>query len=239
MCVLRSASLALLAVVGWAACETSEVRPVAPAYRAPISTGQADEDGDGIIGADDLCPADAEDRDGFEDADGCPDPDNDQDRIADTADACPNDPETYNGYEDTDGCPDESRVVVTDIECPLILDKIYFRHRSAAIQVRSKPIIDAIAATLIGNPQLERLVIVGATARNERDGMTLSLARAEAVRDELVRRGVALERLDVAAAGTRLDLGGGNDRNRRVELYITRAEGEAVDVPALRQIAGP
>ncbi|HVV84170.1 MAG TPA: OmpA family protein [Kofleriaceae bacterium] len=48
-----------------------------------------------------------EDRDGFEDGDGVPDPDNDRDGIADTADRCPLEPETANGYQDDDGCPDE------------------------------------------------------------------------------------------------------------------------------------
>jgi len=55
----------------------------------------------------DLCPNDPEDFDGFEDEDGCPDPDNDHDRIPDKLDKCPNEPETYNGFEDEDGCPDK------------------------------------------------------------------------------------------------------------------------------------
>ena len=50
-----------------------------------------DRDGDGISDDVDKCPNDPEDKDGFEDADGCPDPDNDKDGIADVADKCPND----------------------------------------------------------------------------------------------------------------------------------------------------
>ncbi|MGK0359221.1 MAG: hypothetical protein ACI9U2_001522 [Bradymonadia bacterium] len=65
-----------------------------------------DTDGDGIANAVDKCPNDPEDRDGFQDADGCPDLDNDADRILDVDDKCPNQPETYNGKDDTDGCPD-------------------------------------------------------------------------------------------------------------------------------------
>jgi outer membrane protein OmpA-like peptidoglycan-associated protein len=65
-----------------------------------------DGDGDGIPDDDDRCPADAEDRDGFEDADGCPDPDNDKDGIPDITDRCPNQPEDRDGFEDADGCPD-------------------------------------------------------------------------------------------------------------------------------------
>jgi OOP family OmpA-OmpF porin len=66
-----------------------------------------DPDGDGIVGANDKCPNVAEDKDGFEDEDGCPDPDNDKDGIPDALDKCPNKPETFNGIDDEDGCPEE------------------------------------------------------------------------------------------------------------------------------------
>ncbi len=65
-----------------------------------------DPDGDGIAGAADKCPNVAEDKDGFEDDDGCPDPDNDKDGIPDAQDKCPNQPETFNGIDDEDGCPE-------------------------------------------------------------------------------------------------------------------------------------
>jgi hypothetical protein len=67
---------------------------------------RADRDGDGIVDSEDKCPHEPEDKDGFEDADGCPDDDNDRDGIPDRNDKCPNDPETKNGFEDDDGCPD-------------------------------------------------------------------------------------------------------------------------------------
>ena len=66
-----------------------------------------DQDGDGIPDNVDKCPTIAEDKDQFEDDDGCPDPDNDQDGIPDLSDKCPNQPETVNGFMDDDGCPDE------------------------------------------------------------------------------------------------------------------------------------
>ena len=52
-----------------------------------------DRDGDGYKDDVDKCPDDPEDFDGFEDADGCPDPDNDKDGILDVDDKCPNNPE--------------------------------------------------------------------------------------------------------------------------------------------------
>jgi hypothetical protein len=65
-----------------------------------------DRDGDGIPDNQDQCPTEAEDKDGFEDQDGCPDPDNDGDGIRDSDDKCPNQPEDMDGFQDTDGCPD-------------------------------------------------------------------------------------------------------------------------------------
>ncbi len=65
-----------------------------------------DTDGDGIMDSVDQCILEPEDKDGYLDDDGCPDPDNDGDGIADTADKCPNEPEDMDGYQDNDGCPD-------------------------------------------------------------------------------------------------------------------------------------
>jgi OmpA-OmpF porin, OOP family len=65
-----------------------------------------DRDGDGIADDIDQCPDVPEDKDGFEDEDGCPDYDNDKDGIYDTQDECPNDPEDRDGFQDADGCPD-------------------------------------------------------------------------------------------------------------------------------------
>jgi outer membrane protein OmpA-like peptidoglycan-associated protein len=65
-----------------------------------------DSDRDGIPDKDDKCPTDPEDKDGFEDGDGCPEPDNDHDGLVDARDKCPNDAEDIDGFQDDDGCPD-------------------------------------------------------------------------------------------------------------------------------------
>ncbi len=65
-----------------------------------------DSDNDGVLDEFDLCPDEPEDHDGFEDEDGCPDPDNDQDGILDIYDRCPDEREDKDGFEDEDGCPD-------------------------------------------------------------------------------------------------------------------------------------
>jgi OOP family OmpA-OmpF porin len=73
---------------------------------AYYSVESRDRDQDGINDDQDACPADAEDKDGFEDSDGCPEVDNDQDNIPDSSDKCAAQPEDYDGFEDTDGCPE-------------------------------------------------------------------------------------------------------------------------------------
>jgi outer membrane protein OmpA-like peptidoglycan-associated protein len=78
-----------------------------------------DGDGDGIADKLDGCPAEAEDTDGFEDHDGCPELDNDGDGLADAVDGCPLEAEDGDGFEDDDGCPDPTtrvHVRITDPE---------------------------------------------------------------------------------------------------------------------------
>lgn len=80
-----------------------------PIVRAIASIGWAprehDMDHDGVKDDVDGCPEIPEDKDGFEDSDGCPEIDNDDDGILDKEDACPN----VAGVESKDpkknGCP--------------------------------------------------------------------------------------------------------------------------------------
>lgn len=82
-----------------------------PAWRAVAQLGfhQApvrDLDGDGVLDRADACWREREDRDGYQDWDGCPELDDDGDGIPDGEDRCPRQPEDRDGYRDTDGCPD-------------------------------------------------------------------------------------------------------------------------------------
>jgi len=91
-----------------------------------------DDDNDGVLDEDDVwCRTRAEDFDGYQDGDGCPDTDNDMDGICDPgltsyacsgSDGCPNVAEDYDAFRDTDGCPDPDNDTdgfpdVTD-DCP-------------------------------------------------------------------------------------------------------------------------
>ena len=137
-----------------------------------------DNDQDTFLDADDPCPNEPEDFDGFED-EGCPDPDNDQDTILDIADACPLDPEDLDGWEDEDGCPDPDNDFDTFLDvddacpneaevfnefedddgCPDVAivvtcerieidDRVYFEFDSDVIQRRSYELLDRIASTV-------------------------------------------------------------------------------------------
>ncbi len=82
-----------------------------PAWRVFAGLGwrtppDRDSDGDGFLDRFDACVERREDRDGFEDEDGCPDPDNDRDGIPDVQDRCPLQPEDFDRFQDGDGCPD-------------------------------------------------------------------------------------------------------------------------------------
>jgi hypothetical protein len=83
---------------------------------------ERDTDGDGVADRDDQCINRAEDRDGFEDADGCPDPDNDRDGLDDARDRCRDKPEDRDGFRDDDGCPDPDNdgdgIPDNDDRCP-------------------------------------------------------------------------------------------------------------------------
>jgi cysteine-rich repeat protein len=82
----------------------------------------SDDDRDGVLGANDQCPDRREDRNGFQDEDGCPDNDEDFDGIADDIDACSRTPEDVDLFQDGDGCPepdnDQDGVQDVDDECP-------------------------------------------------------------------------------------------------------------------------
>jgi len=205
-----------------------------------------DNDQDGILDSDDLCPNDPEDVDDWEDEDGCPDPDNDSDRILDVDDACPNDPETYNGFEDEDGCPDRGSVVIEENQI-VILEKIYFETDSAVIQQRSYPIIDAVAATLNGNPQIALIEVQGHADERASDEYNIRLTRdrAASVVEALVQRGVNRDRLRSGGYGERCPVDPRHnaeawEQNRRVEFKIIETEmgptGVEVACPAGRDL---
>jgi OmpA-OmpF porin, OOP family len=96
----------------------------------------------------------------------------------------------------------EGRVVVTDTETT-ILDVVEFEPGTATLRATSQPILDAVAATLEGNPSIE-LVEVQSHTRGTGDeiaNLALSDRRAAAVVAYLVNAGVAPARLEAQGYG--------------------------------------
>jgi len=65
-----------------------------------------DSDRDGVANRADACLYEAEDKDGYQDFDGCPDTDNDGDGVLDANDKAVDQAEDKDGFEDDDGAPD-------------------------------------------------------------------------------------------------------------------------------------
>jgi outer membrane protein OmpA-like peptidoglycan-associated protein len=225
-----------------------------------------DDDTDGVPDVKDRCRLEPEDADGFEDDDGCPDPDNDGDGILDAADACPNE----KGVPENKGCPDKDadgdgvvdrldncpaekgvkenagcakkQLVVLTAEKLEILDSVYFKLNKAIIEARSFPLLDNVASILKGHPELKAVRIEGHTDSQGDDtsNLKLSQARAEAVRDYLVKKGVEAGRLTPLGYGEARpiatnDTKEGRAKNRRVEFNL----GEAASSTIKKNDTGP
>lgn len=82
---------------------TPGMRVIAGVFYAPADP---DSDEDGVPDSSDACPPLPEDRDGFQDTDGCPDPDNDNDLVPDADDLCPDQQAAEDRDDNEDGCTD-------------------------------------------------------------------------------------------------------------------------------------
>ncbi|MBN1578528.1 MAG: OmpA family protein, partial [Chitinispirillaceae bacterium] len=208
-----------------------------------------DADNDGISDNIDRCPKDAEDKDGYLDDDGCPDPDNDNDGIPDDKDRCPNDPEDKDGFGDDDGCPDTDNdsdgIPDIDDKCPnlkgvsensgcpkteeikrgrLVLDGVNFQSGKSALTTASYAILDRVYESLAEweNVKLEirgHTDNIGSEELNQR----ISQARADAVMQYLIQRGIDSSRLQAIGFGETSPIADnqtaeGRAINRRVEM---------------------
>jgi outer membrane protein OmpA-like peptidoglycan-associated protein len=192
-----------------------------------------DRDDDGVPDVEDRCPDDPEDRDGFQDQDGCPDPDNDRDGIADAADKCPNQAEVVNGVDDQDGCPDKG--VIEMVDNRIVLDsQVLFDQDRARVRTAARPHLIAILVLWKQHPEWQRIIIEGHSDGRGRDAYNdwLSTERAGRVRRALIGMGVTADRLEIKGMGRShpRDTSGtpeAHRRNRRVEFVIIRAPSPA------------
>ncbi len=120
----------------------------------PLGSDEVDTDGDGILDAEDQCPLEAEDLDGNEDADGCPEEeacaDGDADGICDNADLCPLVAEDVEGVEDSDGCPEEDLPSVnqapkiTSMPITAALEKSLYTYQFSAVDPDGDELVYAL-----------------------------------------------------------------------------------------------
>ncbi len=215
-----------------------------PLELPPAEEHATDKDGDGIADDEDPCPLYAEDLDGFEDGDGCPDEDDDGDGIADVDDACPREAEVYNMYEDDDGCPDEVSITLDELPATEptgelvvevdeeagrldVSENIYFDTAAATLRPESFPVLNKIATVLIVRDDIVGIEIQGHTDERGDAAVNrqLSKERADVVRQYLINLGVESGRLTTIGHGPDRPLDPGHDeaawgRNRRVEFHI-------------------
>ena len=188
------------------------------------------------VGAADQCPTEAEDKDGFQDEDGCPDADNDADGILDGSDKCPDEAETKNGFEDEDGCADQVPAAVQQFTGTI--QGINFKINSDKLTAGSSKTLDAAVAVLQEYPAL-RIEISGHTdiTGNVDHNRDLSQRRADRVKEYLVKKGVAAERLEAKGYGpdkpiATNDTKEGQMANRRVEFTLLSGAAQPGTPPA-------
>ena len=180
-----------------------------------------DTDGDGIYDDEDACPNEPEDKDGFQDQDGCPDPNNDGDKLLDKDDKCPNE------YADTpDGCPKKYSLVVVTADKIELKQTIFFDFNKDKIKPVSYALLNDVAAALTDNPKI-RVRIEGHTDSrgNERANLKLSQKRAESVKRYLGKQGIDPARMEPRGFGKNVPIADnrtdeGRAQNRRVEFII-------------------
>jgi len=230
---------------------------------------QVDLDNDTIYDGEDACPAEPEDLDGFQDTDGCPDPDNDGDGVPDQMDQCPMDP----GPAELDGCPDRDGDEIPDVvdQCPdvpgpaekegcpyedpqvtlesdriRVRGSIVFETASAKIQPRSFGMLDEVFKVLKDNPDVGPVQVEGHTDnRGSRAyNVDLSARRAKSVVEYLVKKGIDRKRLRSRGFGFDRPVATnatpiGRAKNRRVEFNLLEGKEPGPSVEQIDEITEP
>ncbi|MGZ3450764.1 MAG: OmpA family protein [Polyangiales bacterium] len=120
------------------------------------------------------------------------------------------------------------KYVVVATSNPPIVELVTFEKGSAKVRPEAKPLLDEIAAVMAGHPEIELLQIEGHSVAGE--ATTVSQARADAVRDALVTRGIAKARLRAKGFAAYCPRFPNPDaRNRRTELKVAKMNGAPRD----------
>ena len=189
----------------------------------------------------DNCPEEAEDFDGYQDDDGCPDADNDRDGLCDPwveakgmlatfahvckgVDLCPEQAETLNSYKDDDGCPDE---VPQPPKKVFVLEGVNFESGKATITQDSYISLMKVV-DIMETFQEATFEIVGHTDNvgRKETNMQLSADRAASVKNFLVEKGINESRITTKGMGDSQPVATnktpeGRAQNRRIEFIRT------------------
>ena len=202
--------------------DTQDRCPNTPAGVSVDSRGcPLDSDGDGVADYLDKCPGTP--RGVTVDGSGCP-LDTDGDGVIDSRDACPGTPRGT--AVDAGGCPLPKATGSAQVtaEGTWIYKGIQFESAKWDLKSSSYPVLDEIAAGLNAQPDL-RVEIQGHTDSrgNRAYNQDLSQKRAESVRQYLIDKGIAADRLTARGYGPDKPIASnatsaGRAQNRRVEL---------------------
>lgn len=180
-----------------------------------------DGDGDGVPDGVDKCPTTP--RGVKVNGEGCT-LDSDGDGVSDDRDRCPDTPK--GAKVDANGCPAEPAkpAVFEPGKKTLVLHGVTFATNSARLTRESDDDLNRVAEALAANPEV-RVEVGGHTDNTGTDAVNnrLSKARAKAVVDYLVAKGIAPSRLTSRGYGSTQPVADnktadGRAQNRRVEL---------------------
>jgi outer membrane protein OmpA-like peptidoglycan-associated protein len=159
--------------------------------------------------------------------------DRDGDGIPDADDACPEQPGAIENHGCPPGIPQRVIVSANSLE---ILDRVHFATGKALIEKRSLGLLDQVAAVLKSHPHLLLVQVEGHTddRGSAAHNILLSYARATAVTDYLLSKGVAQERLVARGFGPMRPVGSngtleGRAANRRVAFTVVKTEARVIE----------
>ncbi len=176
-----------------------------------------DSDGDGVPDYLDNCPNTP--KDAKVDSKGCP-IDTDGDGVPDYMDKCPE----VKGIKENAGCPEVKAEVKKVFN--QALQGIQFETGKDIIKKQSFPILDKVVKVMVENKEYN-LDIYGHTDNTGKSNVNLWLSkkRAEAVKNYLIKKGIAPERLKSEGFGDTQPVESnkteeGRAKNRRVEFKV-------------------
>jgi outer membrane protein OmpA-like peptidoglycan-associated protein len=199
---------------------------VGAAWRMAFAAGP-DGDSDGVGDTEDACPTAAGRWSDDRGARGCPD--GDQDGVPDKDDACPDKRGLTQADRSKNGCPMVFGDAWVTNSGVTITSRIEFDTGKSTLRKPAKNTLDNVAKAMQARPgSVRRMAVEGHTDNvgKRPANLGLSLARAKAVRDYLITKGITADSL-VAQGFADLrpvaDNGGdkGRQANRRVDFVIS------------------